>query len=371
MAELFIGLMSGTSFDGIDAALVSFSDSENKIQLLGTHLYPMPDTIKQQLLQLSQHDLHDLAQVCRLDVELALLFADAVNQLLEKNHLTAADIAAVGSHGQTLRHFPHQPYPYTLQIGDPHVIAINTDITVVADFRRRDIALGGQGAPLAPLFHQAFMQSPRENRAIVNIGGFANVTFLPAENNAPVKGFDTGPGNILLDAWAMQHLHQPYDTKGEFARKGRIHPDLLTALLSVPFFSKKPPKSTGRDEFNLDWLNAYLIKFNLSAQDVQATLCELTAHSIMQHIKQYAPQTQAIYICGGGVDNDFLMERLQSHAGNIKVSSTAVLDIDPHWIEAMLMAFLARQRLHHQKLNLCDITGSCKAHQVGTVYLKE
>jgi anhydro-N-acetylmuramic acid kinase len=333
-------------------------------------LHPIPTLIKQELLHLSQDQLHDLNQVCRLDVELGLVFAQAVNQLLEKNNLQATDIKAIGSHGQTLRHFPQQPYPYTLQIGDPHVITVNTSIPVVADFRRHDVALGGQGAPLAPLFHQAFIQSLHENRAIVNIGGFANVTLLPKDMHTKIIGFDTGPGNALIDAWALQHIQQPYDAKGEFARQGQIHRDLLATLLSDPFFNKTPPKSTGRDDFNLPWLQQHLEKFQpMPAQDVQATLTELTAQSIILHIKKYAPQTNVIYICGGGAANDFLMERLQILSSPMPIHSTHVLDIAPEWLEAMLMAWLAQQRLLNHKLNLCDITGSCTPHLVGTVYL--
>ncbi len=367
MPDLYIGLMSGTSFDGIDAALVSFS--KLNVQLVDTHLQPIPQTIKQALLHLSQHTLHDLHQVCRLDVELGMLFAQAVQGLLEKNQLQPSDITAIGSHGQTLRHFPHPPYPYTLQIGDPHVIAVNTGVTVVADFRRHDVALGGQGAPLAPLFHQAFMQSSHENRAVVNIGGFANVTLLPKDNHAKISGFDTGPGNVLIDAWAMQQLQQPYDAKGEFARQGQVNMDLLTKLLADPFFNKIPPKSTGRDDFNLVWLQKQLEKFNMAAQDIQATLTELTAQSIINSIKKYAPNTDAIYICGGGAANDFLMERLQAIAAPMNVQSTQALGIDPHWLEALLMAWLAKQRLENRKLNLSDITGSHTPHLVGTVYL--
>ncbi|MFA6058589.1 MAG: anhydro-N-acetylmuramic acid kinase [Taibaiella sp.] len=364
MPDLFIGLMSGTSFDGIDTALVSFENK--KINLLDTDLHPIPELIKQELLHLSQDKLHDLNQICRLDVELGLIFADAVNQLLKKNKLQASDIKAIGSHGQTLRHFPHQPYPYTLQIGDPHVIAVNTGITVVADFRRHDIALGGQGAPLAPLFHHAFMHSSHENRAIVNIGGFANVTILPKER--PLKGFDTGPGNVLIDAWAMQHLNKPFDENGQFARQGHINQDLLELLLSDPFFNKTPPKSTGRDDFNLAWLNKHLEKFNLSSQDIQATLLELTAQSIIHDIKKYASQTNAIYICGGGAMNKYLMERLQILANAMTVNSTHELNIDPNWLEAMLMAYLAQERLLNHKLDLGDITGSHSPHFVGTIY---
>lgn len=366
MSDLFIGLMSGTSFDGIDVALVQFSGS--KLELLATHLHPLPESIKQQLLTLSLHQLHDLHQVYRLDIELALVFADAVNTLLTKSKRSPQDIAAIGSHGQTLRHFPHQPYPYTLQIGDPHVLTVNTDITVVADFRRRDLALGGQGAPLAPLFHQAFMYSPHENRAIVNIGGFANVTLLPIDLAIPILGFDTGPGNVLMDAWTRDHFNQPYDHNGELARLGEVNQDLLSALLADAFFQQRPPKSTGRDDFNSKWLQTRLAPYgHLSTHDVLATLTELTARSIIDAVKQCS-RSNAIYICGGGAANTFLMERLQHHAGAVKVKSTSVLGIDPNWVEAMLMAYLAQQRLLHRKLNLADITGSRSSHLVGTIY---
>ncbi len=366
MSDLYIGLMSGTSFDGVDVALVTFEDQN--IQLLDACLHPIPEKIKQALLHLSQHQLHDLHQVCRLDVELGFIFAQAVQVLLKKNQLSPSQVSAIGSHGQTLRHFPHQPFPYTLQIGDPHVIAVNTQITTVSDFRRHDMALGGQGAPLAPLFHQAFMHSTDENRAIVNIGGFANVTLLP-KDKLLIQGFDSGPGNVLLDAIAMQHLQQPYDAFGEFARHGQIHTQLLSTLLSHPFFNKTPPKSTGRDDFNLPWLEAQLKHFSsVGAEDLQATLTEFTAQTIIQSILQYAGTTQAIYICGGGAANTFLMERMQHLASPIKVQSTKTLGIDPDWLEAMLMAYLAKERLLNHALNLCDITGSCKQHLVGTLY---
>ncbi|HLF66328.1 MAG TPA: anhydro-N-acetylmuramic acid kinase [Gammaproteobacteria bacterium] len=366
MSDLFVGLMSGTSFDGIDAALVQFSGS--KIELLATHLHPIPDSIKQQLLTLSQHQLHDLHQVCRLDIELGLVFADAVNTLLEKSKHSPQEIAAIGSHGQTLRHSPHQPYPYTLQIGDPHVLAVNTDISVVADFRRRDVALGGQGAPLAPLFHQAFMYSPHENRAIVNIGGFANATLLPIDLAIPIQGFDTGPGNVLIDGWVMDHFNQAYDKDGQLARQGEINQDLLSTLLADSFFQKRPPKSTGRDDFNSKWLKSRLAPCaHLSTYDVLATLTEFTARSITDAVKRYS-MSNAIYICGGGAANTFLMERLQHHARSVIVAPTSVLGIDPNWLEAMLMAWLAQQRLLHHKLNLADITGSRASHLVGTIY---
>lgn len=367
MSDLFIGLMSGTSFDGIDAALVSFE--HDHVQLIDTLLYPLPQNTKQQLLHLSQHQLHDLHEVASLDVELGLIFAEAVNALLKKNKLKASEIKAIGSHGQTLRHFPKQPFPYTLQIGDPHVIAVNTGITTVADFRRHDIALGGQGAPLAPLFHQAFMRSNQENRAIVNIGGFANVTILPKDIKAKIQGFDTGPGNVLIDAIAIEYLKKPYDKNGEFARSGQINAQLLKELLTDPFFKKPPPKSTGRDDFNFAWLQQHLKHFpSISAQDLQATVTELTAKSIIETIKQYAENIEAIYICGGGAANIFLMESLQKNAGDIPVFDTLKLNLDPHWLEAMLMAYLAHERLLQHQLDLSDITGSHTPHLVGTIY---
>lgn len=367
MPDLFIGLMSGTSFDGIDAALVSFSD--NTLQLHATLLHPMPAAVKQELLSLSQHTSHDLDKLCELDVKLGMLFAEAAQLLLDKSHISAKNIKAIGSHGQTLRHHPNAPYPYTLQIGDPHVIAVNTGISVVADFRRRDVALGGQGAPLAPLFHQAFMQTPTENRAIVNIGGFANVTLLPADKNAPQLGFDTGPGNVLIDAVAMQHLQQPYDNNGEFARSGKINAALLDNLLNDPFFQQAPPKSTGRDDFNFAWLEKHLALFPfISPADVQATITELTARSIINAITHYAGETDSIYICGGGCANSFLMERLQIIAKSMCVASTQKLNVDPHYVEAILFAWLAQQRLAQHEFDLRDLTGGRVAHLLGVVY---
>ncbi len=363
----YIGLMSGTSLDAVDAALVCFNDKRCELQ---QHLaLPIADDLRQQALSLLNPGNNELARLCRLDVQLGRLFAQAVQALLMQADLDSSMISAIGSHGQTLRHYPDSDFPTSLQIGDPNIIAEQTGITTVADFRRRDMAAGGQGAPLVPAFHQAMLQDNRYNRAIVNIGGIANITVLANDPDKPVIGFDTGPGNALLDSWTQQQLQQTHDKGGKWAARGICHAALLDNLLKDPYFRQTPPKSTGRETFNLRWLEKSLQHFpGLHAQDIQATLVELTAITIAQAILEYSPDTDQVLICGGGSHNTFLMQRLALHLPEQTIQSTHSAGIDPDWVEAMAFAWLAKQTMDGQTGNLASVTGAQHPLILGGIY---
>lgn len=363
--ELYIGLMSGTSGDGIDAALVDFSQPQPK--LVSTHYTAYTPYLRESILALCQNGDNEIERLGELDVLLGKEFAQAVNNLLNKQALAAKAIKAIGSHGQTIR---HRPLNFSLQIGDPNTIATLTGITTVADFRRKDIALGGQGAPLVPAFHQHLLASNKINRAIVNIGGIANVTFLSQKNTDKVIGFDTGPGNVLMDAWIDMQQKKPYDKNGTWAAQGKILPDLLERLLADPFFLLSAPKSTGREHFNLSWLQEKLLatEKECSFTDVQTTLVELTAQTIIRSIRDYFADGE-ILICGGGVHNAFLMARLDQLAKpHFSISSTQKQGIDPDWVEAMAFAWLARQTLKLMPGNVPSVTGAKRAAVLGGVY---
>jgi anhydro-N-acetylmuramic acid kinase len=361
MSELYIGLMSGTSADGIDAALVDFGGQYPK--LLEGLYQPYSDELRGKIIQLCQKGDNEIERLGELDVLLAEEFANLVNELLDKHALSADAICGIGSHGQTIRHHPQR---FTLQVGDPNIIAARTGITTIADFRRKDMALGGQAAPLVPAFHHYVFATSQSDRAIVNIGGIANVTLL-SKDSPGVIGFDTGPGNTLLDAWIFKHQQKRCDEKGNWARTGMIHPALLNQLLNDAYFSLPAPKSTGREYFNLNWLSRFLSSA-ISPQDVQATLLELTAQSIVNAIKTHFTQGE-ILICGGGVHNEFLMERLAQLAkANFTLASTQQYGIHPNWVEAMAFAFLAKQTLTRQYGNLPSVTGAKKAAILGGIY---
>jgi anhydro-N-acetylmuramic acid kinase len=367
MSEFYIGLMSGTSADGIDAALVDFAQTPPSI--IATHYQAYPQTLRDQIHAISQPGVNEIQRLGELDILLGKAFADAVNQLLKKQSLSAGAIKAIGSHGQTIRHSPNHTSRFTLQIGDPNTITAETGITTVADFRRKDIALGGQGAPLVPAFHQFILASSTVDRAVVNIGGIANVTLLQP-NTEHVIGFDTGPGNTLLDAWISHHQQKTHDTNGDWGKQGKIQTDLLNTLLSDMYFKLPPPKSTGREYFHLNWLRNHLesIKRPITAEDVQATLTELTAQSILQAIQQQMPRGE-ILICGGGARNQYLMERIQTLAQtSFSVNTTQKYGIDPDWVEAVAFAWLAKQTLNHQPGNLPSVTGAKQAAVLGGVY---
>jgi anhydro-N-acetylmuramic acid kinase len=365
--QLYIGLMSGTSADAIDAVLVELG---NFPQLIAQHTLPLPLTIRQQIHALSLPGNDEIDRLGALDIELGRLFAQASLELIAESGVSATQITAIGSHGQTIRHRPpgSPQGTFTLQIGDPNLIAELTGITTVADFRRRDMAAGGQGAPLVPAFHRAIFQVPDINRVIVNIGGMANITWLPTQG--PVLGFDTGPGNVLMDGWIHSHTGDAYDKDGDWAKSGAVNRALLKNLLADNYFRLPAPKSTGRESFNRAWLDSSITTLPLTPApaDVQATLLELTATTIADSIYGLGNGTKEIYVCGGGAYNPVLMQRLQDLLPQDKVASTAALGIDPQWIEAMAFAWLAQQTINHRPGNLCAVTGARREVILGGVY---
>ncbi len=369
-SSLYIGLMSGTSLDGIDVAVADFNT--RGWRLIDTAYRPFPAELREQLQSLCTAQSIDVDLLGRSDAALALLYADIVLEVLRKNRLAAHDIAAIGCHGQTIRHRPGlqqklpQSLPYTLQIGDPNRIAELTGITTVADFRRRDMAAGGQGAPLVPAFHAYALCSGKERRAVLNIGGIANITVLSAASE--ISGFDTGPGNTLIDMWAQQHFQQSCDRGGELAANGTLDQTMLERMLQDAYFQLPPPKSTGREYFNLEWLRNFLPSSRINALDVLATLTHLTARSIANALRRFAPQTEHVLVCGGGVHNDFLMSLLTELLTPCRVGSTMEAGLDPDFVEAAAFAWLAKQTLEGRPGNLPSVTGASKAVILGGIY---
>ena len=366
MDKLFLGVLSGTSLDAIDVATFKFTATTASLQ--HSLSYPIPLAIKQACLQLSEIGVCKIEELGMLDSSMGLLFADAVMALLQQYNIPTQLIAAIGSHGQNICHQPKLPRPFTLQIGDPNIIAATTGITTVADFRRLDIALGGQGAPLAPGFHAAVFRSTAVDRVIVNIGGISNITVLPCDSSASIAGFDIGPGNCLMDAWTTLHFNLPYDQDGKIATSGTPVPTLLQHLRNDPYFTLAPPKSTGREYFNLAWLNKYLAQLQQppSPADVLATLLQLTSASISAAIKSCKLQAE-IYLCGGGVYNTALLTALAADLGQAPLLTSA-LGIAPDWVEAGLFAWLARQRLLGLPGNVPSVTGARQSAPLGGVW---
>jgi len=359
--ELYAGIMSGTSLDGIDVALVDLSDGQAR--LAGTYYQAYEQDLKDTLLALHQpahNELH-LAQIT--GNRLAQHYAGAVASLLHKYAVHPDQIRAVGCHGQTIRHRPENGY--TVQLGNASLLAELTGITVIGDFRSRDIAAGGQGAPLVPAFHDKVLRHPDIHRVIVNIGGISNLTDLPP--NAPTTGFDCGPGNLMMDAWCMQHQGKPFDDGGIWAATGKVLSALLGRMLSEPFFSLPPPKSSGRDLFNMAWLRNTLQGGEL-AEDVQATLLELTCRTIVLAIQQHCAGAKEIYLCGGGAHNPILSNRLATLLPDSTVQTTNALDVDSDYLEAIAFAWLAQQTLHSQAANLPAVTGARHPCILGAIY---
>jgi len=366
MPELYIGLMSGTSLDGIDAALVDFQDNET--HLVEFEYLPYSDEIQSTIQKISKPEsLISLKEYGAMDAQLGSLFAKAVNALLAKAAIPTSSVKAIGSHGQTIYHAPDIRFPFSLQIGDPNIIAETTGITTVADFRRRDIAAKGQGAPLVPAFHQAVFQHPNEHRCIVNIGGIANITVLPRNQSAEVIGFDTGPGNTLMDLWIKLHRNLPYDKNGAWGKTGKINHDLVALLKQDAYFNAAPPKSTGKEYFSLPWIYQYFDAFSYKAEDVQASLCFLTAITICDAVKKHAPATERILICGGGIHNDYLLELIQQNI-DCPVESTERYGIHPDHVEAVAFAWLARQTMNNLPGNLKEVTGALDSVILGGIY---
>ncbi len=372
MAALYLGLISGTSADGIDVALASFA---RRPKLLASLTYPYPEPLRRRILALAQGEgLVALDEFGALDVEIARAFAAAATELLQRESADANEIRALGSHGQTVRHRPLGAAPYTMQLGDPNIIAELTGITTVADFRRRDLAAGGHGAPLAPAFHSAMFArdknvSSRSSRIVLNLGGIANITILPDDDRKPLRGFDTGPASCLLDAWIARHLDQPYDKDGAYAASGRADETLLKRLLSDPYFAEPPPKSTGREVFHLTWLAEHLRGLAIAPKHVQATLVALSALTIADAVRTHARNAREVWACGGGVHNPVLMAAIADALAPIPVASVAGLGIDPDFVEAMTFAWLARERLAGRVApNVHTVTGSRGPRVLGGVY---
>ena len=364
----YIGLISGTSVDGVDAALVDFP-CEGRVDLIATRSHPMPRAIVEAAHALIADPTRPAIDAWRLDSALADVFAEAVAGLLDDTGMGPADIAAIGSHGQTVWHEPDAATAFTVQLGDPSRLAELTGIRVVADFRRRDMAAGGQGAPLAPALHAALFRREGEARGVLNLGGIANLTCLPASGDR-VLGFDTGPANTLMDAWARRHLGQPMDRDGAFAAAGRIDDRLLARLLDDPYYARTPPKSTGREAFNEESLaragGARLD--SLAPADVMRTLLELTVRSVADAVQHFAADIETLYLCGGGASNPLLVDRLRHALVPRQVASTDTLGLSPDWVEAVCFAWLAKRRMENLPGNLPSVTGASRPVVLGGVY---
>lgn len=364
-----IGLMSGTSADGIDAVAVEIGEPR-AFRLLATHHSAYPPDTRARVLALTDAGHDEIARAGALDTELGRLFAEAANAVRKQAGLAASDVHAIGSHGQTIRHAPAGPDRFTVQLGNPAVIAELTGMTTVADFRRRDMAAGGEGAPLVPAFHQWLFGNTDSARVVVNIGGIANITVLPSDKQADVTGFDTGPGNVLMDIWAATHLGRPFDDNGDWAASGKVDERLLQRMLAEPYFARKPPKSTGRELFRADWLEQMLqvAWAGVTPVDVQATLAALTARTIADAIAGSAARADAVFVCGGGAQNRFLMAQLGRLLAPRAVQSTSAIGLDPQWVEASAFAWLAHRTMEGKPGNLPAVTGARHAAILGAIY---
>ncbi|MBY7518261.1 anhydro-N-acetylmuramic acid kinase [Escherichia fergusonii] len=360
----YIGVMSGTSLDGVDVVLAAID--ENMVAQQASLSWPIPVELKQAVLDICQGQQLTLSQFGQLDTRLGILFADAVNGLLAQENLQPQDIVAIGCHGQTVWHEPLGPAPHTLQIGDNNQIVARTGITVVGDFRRRDIALGGQGAPLVPAFHHALLAHPTERRMVLNIGGIANLSMLlPGQ---PVRGYDTGPGNMLMDAWIWRQCAKPYDKDAQWACEGNVVLPLLQQMLNDPYFAAPAPKSTGREYFNYGWLERHLQKFpGLRSRDVQATLAELTAVTISEQVL-LSGGCDRLMVCGGGSRNPLVMARLAGLLPGTEVTTTDTAGISGDDMEALAFAWLAWRTLAGLAGNLPSVTGASEATVLGAIF---
>lgn len=365
---LYIGLMSGTSLDGVDAVLVDFSTPLPT--LLASHLEPIPAILRDQLLSLTQPGNNEIDRMGQADSVFADCQVSAIRHLLAKTTITPDQITAIGSHGQTIRHRPDFPAPFTLQIGNPARMAEQLGITVIADFRRRDMAADGQGAPLVPAFHEWLFHDDTQDRFIVNIGGIANVTVLHKDNTKPALGYDTGPGNVLMDYWINKHLQKDCDENGRWASTGIVINDFLDQLLSTAYLQLPYPKSTGRELFSGEWLEQQLRKLNevYLPEDVQATLLEFTATTITQAINSHASTDKSIFICGGGAENQQLFGHLQGLLSPAEVQKTEHLGIPAQWLEACAFAWLAKRCIEKDSGNLPAVTGAKGRRILGAIY---
>jgi anhydro-N-acetylmuramic acid kinase len=368
LSDLYIGLMSGTSLDGVDGVLADFSGPHP--QVLGHASAPFPAALQQELLALNTASDNELHRAALAGNGLVRIYADVVHQLLKASQHPASAIRAIGAHGQTVRHRPQEfdGTGYTLQLNQPALLAELCGIDVVADFRSRDVAAGGQGAPLVPPFHQAFFGQNGRHPAVLNIGGISNLTLMDAQADN-VRGFDCGPGNALMDAWCLAHTGAPYDNQGRWAAGGAVNTALLQRMLQEPFFAKAPPKSTGRDLFNAPWLTGQLQGMEtVSPQDVQATLTELTARACADSLLREAPDTRTLVVCGGGALNLHLMARLSNALPKCKVASSDAFGLPPLQVEATAFAWLARQAVLRTTASVPKVTGAQGARILGAIY---
>ena len=376
MRKYFIGLMSGTSLDGADGVLADFSGGTLRVVAAATE--PFDNSFRTELLALNTPTDNELHRAAQAGNQLAAVYARVVYQLLERaaeHGISAAQIEAIGAHGQTIRHLPQRTSNeasgagYTIQLNNPSLLAELTGIAVVADFRGRDVAAGGQGAPLVPAFHQSVFGRTDRVVTVLNLGGIANLSVLPAEGKGQILGFDCGPGNALMDAWCQQHTGKPFDAGGAWAASGKLQPTLLASLLEEPYFSAPPPKSTGRDLFSMAWLAAKLAPFSAEQpQDIQNTLTELTASACISCASSYGKDSAELVVCGGGAFNAHLMERLQTGLPSMKVLSSAAHGLPPLQVEAAAFAWLARQALSRQPGNLASVTGAVGPRVLGAIY---
>ncbi len=381
-ADKYIGLISGTSVDGLDAALVEIGADE-RVRLVDGITHPFEPALTSTIKSLIQDGGGSFERIGDADARVALACAEACEALLARTGTPPEEIAAVGSHGQTVWHDTEADPPFTIQIGDPARIAARTGLTVVGDFRRRDVAEGGQGAPLVPPFHAAAFGSANERRTVLNLGGIANLTVLDGDAagvvngqegaQGAVRGFDSGPANALLDAWHEKHRGGACDASGAWARSGKLCQPLLDRLLTDPYFAAPPPKSTGKEKFRLSWVEAHVGALDDAPPlaDVQATLAELSARTIADAVGRHAPGTQRVLVCGGGIHNDYLMYRLRALLGHIELNSTADYGIAPDMVEAAAFAWLARRRLAGEPGSLASVTGAARDCVLGGVYSGE
>lgn len=373
-SRICIGLMSGTSLDGVDAVAAAFDRPGQPVQLLGHVHHAFANTLRQLLLALNQSGPDELHRCALASNALARVYAGTVDELLDRCGLPRSDIAALGAHGQTVRHRPGEfdDTGYTVQLLNGALLAELSGIDVICDFRSRDVAAGGQGAPLVPAFHQAIFAKSGQPSAVLNIGGMANLTLLTGDGC--VLGFDCGPGNVLMDMWCERHLGQAYDQDGRWAAQGRALGSLLDHMLDDAFIKKLPPKSTGRDHFNAEWLDKQLkaaveIHGAMAPEDVQATLAEFTAHTAVASALTALPDAQRLLVCGGGALNNHLMQRLTARSGACHVLPTSAVGVDPMQVEAAAFAWLAHAYLSHQPGNLPAVTGARGLRHLGTLHL--
>ena len=363
LTERYIGVMSGTSMDSVDVALCTIN--ANRCKLVATLDYPFESHLKEEILLMINGET-TLKQVGELHHRLGVVFANAVNALLDQENIKPSSVKAIGSHGQTLWHNPDGAFPFSLQFGDASIIAARTGIDVVSDFRSKDLALGGQGAPFAPVFHQFLFDDNSKKTGVLNIGGMANLTILGDE----LVGFDTGPGNALMDLWVHKHQEVAFDKDGTWAKEGKVDENLLQELLAEPYFAKEAPKSTGRELFNILWLGKILRSHRaVSSENVQATLLALTVASIVKEVKRYG--LEQLLVCGGGVHNLYLMEQLRQADRAVEVQSTDALGVSSEQMEAMIFAWLAYKRMHRERVALSKVTGATQDGVLGSVYAKD